>query len=173
MEATGCSRWCERLKAELEALKRAEVRRLMTHSCVGPITALAFVLIIGTPEHFRCGKQVGSYLGLIPCEDSFGGRQRWGTSVSKAIRCCVSYWWKQLTLPHVPTPIGNDDTYIWPCVGSPQANPEPGGPSLLCQCFHREACAAEGEAGEARTQTAHRGRARAPPRANRTAKLAG
>jgi hypothetical protein len=27
---------------------------------------LAFVLIIGTPERFKCGKQIGSYVGLIP-----------------------------------------------------------------------------------------------------------
>ena len=33
-----------------EAEKRPEVRRLMTHPGVGPLTALAFVLIIGSPE---------------------------------------------------------------------------------------------------------------------------
>jgi Transposase IS116/IS110/IS902 family len=66
------------LAIEQEALKRPEVRRLMTHPGVGPITALAFVLIIGTPERFRCGKQLGSYLGLIPCEDSSAGKQRLG-----------------------------------------------------------------------------------------------
>ena len=42
----------------------------MTHPGVGPITGLAFVLIIGTWERFHCGKQIGSYVGLIPCEDS-------------------------------------------------------------------------------------------------------
>jgi transposase len=63
---------------EQEALKRPEVHRLMTHPGVGPITALAFVLIIGTPERFRCGKQIGSYVGLIPCEESSGGHQRLG-----------------------------------------------------------------------------------------------
>ena len=55
-----------------------EAQRLMTHPGVGPLTALAYVLIIGTPERFRCGKQIGSYLGLIPCEDSSAGRQRLG-----------------------------------------------------------------------------------------------
>jgi energy-converting hydrogenase Eha subunit B len=50
----------------------------MTHPGVGPLTALAFVLIIGSPERFRCGKQIGSYVGLIPCEDSSAGRQRFG-----------------------------------------------------------------------------------------------
>jgi transposase len=63
---------------EQEALKRPEVTRLMTHPGVGPLTALAFVLIIGTPTRFHCGKQIGSYLGLIPCEDSSAGRQRLG-----------------------------------------------------------------------------------------------
>jgi transposase len=63
---------------EQEAKKRPEVLRLMTHPGVGFLTALAFVLIIGTPERFRCGKQIGSYVGLIPCEDSSAGRQRLG-----------------------------------------------------------------------------------------------
>src|SRR6516225_12098709 len=55
---------------EQEAERRTEVRLLMTHPGVGSITALAFVLIIGTPERFHCGRQIASYLGLIPCEDS-------------------------------------------------------------------------------------------------------
>ena len=63
---------------EQEAQKRPEVLRLMTHPGVGPITALAFVLIIGTPERFHGGKQIGSYVGLIPSEDSSAGRQRLG-----------------------------------------------------------------------------------------------
>ena len=63
---------------EPEAGKRTEVARLTTHPGVGPITALAFVLIIGAPERFPRGKQIGSYVGLIPAEDSRAGRQRLG-----------------------------------------------------------------------------------------------
>ena len=63
---------------EQEAKKRPEVLRLMTHPGVGPLTALAYVLIIGTPERFPCGKQIGSYVGLIPTEDSSAGKQRLG-----------------------------------------------------------------------------------------------
>jgi transposase len=63
---------------EHEAKKRAEVRLLMTHPGVGPLTGLAYVLVIGTPERFPCGQQIGSYTGLIPCEDSRAGRQRLG-----------------------------------------------------------------------------------------------
>jgi transposase len=63
---------------EQEAKKRPEVVQLMTHPGVGPLTGLAYVLVIGTPERFPCGKQIGSYTGLIPCEDSSAGRQRLG-----------------------------------------------------------------------------------------------
>jgi len=43
-----------------EARKRPEVLRLMTHPGVGPITALAYALIIGTPERLQGGQQVGT-----------------------------------------------------------------------------------------------------------------
>jgi transposase len=45
---------------------------------VGPLTALAFVLIIGTWERFPRGKQIGNYVGMIPSEDSSAGKQRLG-----------------------------------------------------------------------------------------------
>jgi Transposase and inactivated derivatives len=63
---------------EREAKKRPDVQRLMTHPGVGPLTALAYVLIIGTPERFNRGKQIGTYVGMIPSEDSSAGKQRLG-----------------------------------------------------------------------------------------------
>ncbi len=65
-----------------EAQRRPEVVRLMTHPGIGPVTALSFVLTIGDPRRFPSGKQVGSYLGLIPREHSSGGRQ-WLGAISK------------------------------------------------------------------------------------------
>ena len=53
-------------------------RLLMQQPGVGPITALAFVLTIGDVSRFPRGKQVASYLGLIPREHSSGGRQKLG-----------------------------------------------------------------------------------------------
>ena len=50
----------------------------MTHPGVGPLTALAYVLIIGTPARFHRGKQVGTYVGMIPSEESSAGKQRLG-----------------------------------------------------------------------------------------------
>jgi transposase len=64
------------LEAEVE--KRPVTRRLMTHPGVGPLTALAFELVIGTAERFHCGKQVASYVGLVPSEESSGDRRRLG-----------------------------------------------------------------------------------------------
>src|SRR5580698_5994969 len=63
---------------EREAQQRPEVVRLMTHPGVGPVTGLAYFLVIGTPDRFPCGKKIGSYTGLIPSEDSSAGRQRLG-----------------------------------------------------------------------------------------------
>ena len=63
---------------EQNAKQRPEVLRLMTHPGVGPITGLAYILVIGTPDRFPSGKKIGSYTGLIPCEDSSAGRQRLG-----------------------------------------------------------------------------------------------
>src|SRR3989441_3210289 len=63
---------------EREARKRPAVQRLMTHPGVGPLTALAFVLIIGTWERFPRGKQIGNYVGMIPSENSSAGKQRLG-----------------------------------------------------------------------------------------------
>src|SRR5215813_2951757 len=63
---------------EQEARKRPDVSLLMTHPGVGPLTALAYVLFIGTPTRFQRGKQIGTYVGIIPSEDSSAGKQRLG-----------------------------------------------------------------------------------------------
>ena len=63
---------------EQEVEKCPEAQRLRTHPGVGALTALAFVLILGRTERFHCGKQVASYLGLVPLEESSGNRRRLG-----------------------------------------------------------------------------------------------
>ena len=56
--------------------------RLMTHPGVGPVTSLAFTLLVGPVVRFQRSKQLVSYLGLNPREHSSGGRQKLG-SISK------------------------------------------------------------------------------------------
>jgi hypothetical protein len=63
---------------EQEVEKCPEAQRLRTHPGVGSLTALAFVLIIGRADRFQCGKQIASYLGLVPLEKSSGNQRRLG-----------------------------------------------------------------------------------------------
>ncbi len=60
------------------ASRYPDVQLLLSQPGVGPITALAFVLTIGDVRRFPRGKQVASYLGLIPRERSSGGKQKMG-----------------------------------------------------------------------------------------------
>ena len=79
------------LESQVEKLDRAveqvaaadgQAQLLMTQPGVGPVTALAFVVTIGDVRRFKRGKQVASYLGLIPVERSSGDKRRLG-SISK------------------------------------------------------------------------------------------
>lgn len=74
------NRDCESLEREVEqaAEARAETRLLMTHPGIGPVISLAFVLTIGSIERFQRSRQLVSYLGLNPSEDSSGERRRLG-----------------------------------------------------------------------------------------------
>ena len=79
---------------EQEVEKCPEAQRLRTHPGVGALTALALVLIIGKAERFQCGKQVASYLGLVPLEDSSGNRRRLG-HITKQGSSILRFWWKR------------------------------------------------------------------------------
>ena len=39
---------------------------------------IKFFVIIGRADRFQCGKQIASYLGLVPLEESSGNRRRLG-----------------------------------------------------------------------------------------------
>ena len=61
---------------EAAASQDGEARLLMTHPGVGPVISLAYVLVVGDWRRFARGKQVASYLGLIPSEASSGKHQQ-------------------------------------------------------------------------------------------------
>jgi transposase len=71
--------------SELNQAVAAEAQRwpqavlLMSHPGVGPITALATVVTLGDVSRFPRGKNVASYVGLIPSEDSSGEHRRLGS----------------------------------------------------------------------------------------------
>jgi len=58
------------------------VRQLATVPGVAKIVAATFVSVVDDAERFRKAHQVESYLGLVPSEDTTGGRRRLG-SISK------------------------------------------------------------------------------------------
>ena len=68
------------------AQQNPAAKLLMTQPGVGPNTALAFVLTLGDVGRFRRGKQVASYLGLIPREETSGGRQKLGAITKQGNR---------------------------------------------------------------------------------------
>jgi transposase len=70
------------LSVKQAAEQNENARLLMSQPGVGPVTSLAFVLTMGDVSRFPRGKQVASYLGLIPREYSSGEHQRFG-SISK------------------------------------------------------------------------------------------
>jgi transposase len=77
-----------------EVEKSAEARLLMTHPGVGPLTALAFVLIIRNAERFSMRQADRSLFGV----SALSGLQWRTASVgtyhqARQIRCCASCWW--------------------------------------------------------------------------------
>jgi transposase len=55
-----------------------EAQRLMTHPGVGPLSALATVLVLGAVARFPTSKHVVSYVGLAPAIESSAGKHRLG-----------------------------------------------------------------------------------------------
>jgi transposase len=74
---------------EQEAKKCAAARRLRTHPGVGSLTALAFVLIIGTAEGFSVASRSRATWGWCRRRSRAETGDGWDTSASKATRCCV------------------------------------------------------------------------------------
>ena len=55
-----------------------EVRRLQTIPGVGPLTAVALVAAVGDGSQFKDGRDMSAWLGLVPRQNSSGGKQRSG-----------------------------------------------------------------------------------------------
>jgi len=72
----------------------------MTHPGVGPITALATEVFLGDPRRFANSKAVASYIGMIPQENSSGGRQRFG-KLSKQGNALLRFLWGQAAMQAV------------------------------------------------------------------------
>jgi transposase len=69
--------WCdERIKAHVRSDEQAKAA---TQLCgIGPVTASALVATVGDFRQFKTGAQFGSWLGLVPSQNSSGGRASLG-----------------------------------------------------------------------------------------------
>jgi transposase len=69
-----------RVTQELDRLGAAHpgVALLQTIPGVGPRTAEAVVAYLDDVRRFRSAQCIGSYLGLVPCQDASAGKNRWG-----------------------------------------------------------------------------------------------
>ena len=76
------------LEAQLAAVEQrleqlcaeeAVIRQLMTTPGVGPIVAASFVSVVDDAKRFQRAHQLESYLGLVPSEDTTGGKRRLGS----------------------------------------------------------------------------------------------
>jgi len=53
-------------------------RRLMEISGVGPVLASAIVAAVADPGAFQCGRHLAAWIGLVPRQNSSGGKDRLG-----------------------------------------------------------------------------------------------
>ena len=68
----------KRLSDQIAQLVRADVQAaaLLHRRGVGPLIASAFVAELGDARHFKNGRQVSAWLGLVPRQHSSGGKPR-------------------------------------------------------------------------------------------------
>jgi transposase len=69
-----------KLEKQIVARCRSDAagRRLATIPGVGPITATAIAATVTDPSCFRSGRQFAAWLGLVPRQNSSGGKERLG-----------------------------------------------------------------------------------------------
>ena len=75
----------EELDARLAEQAQADevCQRLMTVPGIGPITATALTAMVGDATVFESGRHLAAWLGLVPRQNSSGGKERLG-GISKA-----------------------------------------------------------------------------------------
>jgi len=63
---------------ETQARASEAAQRLMQVRGIGPLTAVAIVATVGNARDFKSGRQFAAWLGLVPRQNSSGGKSRLG-----------------------------------------------------------------------------------------------
>ncbi len=61
-------------------------RRLMEIPGIGPVIASALVATVPDPHAFRCGRNLSAWIGLVPKQNSTGGKERLGSITKQGNR---------------------------------------------------------------------------------------
>jgi transposase len=79
-ELSELQRQISRVTKELDCMgkKYPGIQLLQTIPGIGPRTAEAVLAYIDQPRRFRRNRQIGSYFGLVPCQDASAGKERLG-----------------------------------------------------------------------------------------------
>lgn len=79
-DMASCQKKIKRIEKELDKMAKAHpgVQLLKTIPGIGPRTAEAVVAWIDQPARFGKKKAIGSYFGLVPCQDASAGRNHLG-----------------------------------------------------------------------------------------------
>ena len=100
---------------EQEVERRPVTRRLMTHPGVGPLTALAYELVVGTPNVFTAANRSPATWGWFRRKSPAAIGVDWDTSVSRATCCSGFCWWKQRRSRCAAIQNGAAHSSTWPC----------------------------------------------------------
>jgi transposase len=82
------TRQIDLIEKQLHGIADADptIRRQVGIPGVGPIVALTYCALLDTPRRFPDGRRVASYIGLVPSENSSGGKQRLGAITKRGNR---------------------------------------------------------------------------------------
>ncbi|AVM72544.1 IS110 family RNA-guided transposase [Magnetospirillum gryphiswaldense] len=80
VQIDACSQSVEVLEGQIVAWHKTNEasRNLATIPGIGPITASALAVSVPDPSLFNCGRKLAAWLGLVPRQNSTGGKDRLG-----------------------------------------------------------------------------------------------
>ena len=71
-------------------------KRLRSIPGMGLVGATAIAATVTDPRAFRSGRDLAAWIGLVPRQDSTGGKQKLGPiSRNRAIDICDGFWWSE------------------------------------------------------------------------------
>ena len=70
-------------------------QRLESIPGIGVIGATAIAATVPDPKVFGSGRDFAAWIGLVPRENSTGGKQKLGRSRNGAIAICDAFWWSE------------------------------------------------------------------------------